>query len=37
LAEVLAPRTLERFLGIRHHGFLLRVMDCAKWLPAWES
>ena len=26
LAEVLAPRTLERFLGIRHHGFLLRIM-----------
>jgi len=26
LAEVLAPRTLERFLGIKHHGFLLRVM-----------
>jgi len=26
LAEVLAPRTLERFLGIRQHRFLLRVM-----------
>lgn len=26
LIEVLAPRTLERFLGIRHHGFLLRMM-----------
>jgi hypothetical protein len=26
LAEVLAPRTLERVLGIKHHGFLLRVM-----------
>ena len=26
LAEVLAPRTVERFLGIRHHGFLMRVM-----------
>jgi len=26
LMELLAPRTLERFLGIRHHGLLLRIM-----------
>ena len=26
LVEVLAPRTVERFLGIKHHGFLLRIM-----------
>jgi uncharacterized membrane protein len=26
LLEVSAPRTVERFLGIRHHGFLLRIM-----------
>ncbi|HEY1233607.1 MAG TPA: SRPBCC family protein [Candidatus Binatia bacterium] len=26
LMEVLAPKTLERFLGIRHHGLLLRIL-----------